>query len=109
MTVLVITGTGTGVGKTITTAALTAAARQAGVDVAKAQLANILVGTRVEVVDQKKAALQSAQANFQLADKTYARIKDLAGTGNAPLQRLDEATNSLEVAAWPFFAMAGMS
>ena len=34
MTVLVITGTGTGVGKTITTAALTAAARQAGVDVA---------------------------------------------------------------------------
>ena len=34
MTVLVVTGTGTGVGKTITTAALTAAARQAGVDVA---------------------------------------------------------------------------
>src|SRR6202012_168046 len=59
---------------------------------------NILVGTRVEVVDQKKAALESAQSNFQLADKTYARIKDLAGTGNAPLQRLDEATNSLEVA-----------
>jgi HlyD family secretion protein len=71
---------------------------QAGVDVAKAQLANILVGTRVEVIDQKKAALESADANFQLADKTYARIKDLAGTGNAPLQRLDEATNSLEVA-----------
>ena len=34
MTVLVITGTGTGVGKTIATAALTSAARQAGVDVA---------------------------------------------------------------------------
>ena len=34
MTVLVVTGTGTGVGKTITTAALTAAARHAGVDVA---------------------------------------------------------------------------
>jgi HlyD family secretion protein len=71
---------------------------QARVDVAKAQLANILVGTRVEVVDQKKAALESAQSNFQLADKTYARIKDLAGTGNAPLQRLDEVTNTLEVA-----------
>ena len=71
---------------------------EAGVEVAKAQLANILVGTRVEVVDQKKAALESAQANFQLADKTYARIKDLAGTGNAPLQQLDQATNSLEVA-----------
>jgi dethiobiotin synthetase len=34
LTVLVITGTGTGVGKTIATAALTSAARQAGVDVA---------------------------------------------------------------------------
>src|ERR1700758_1407924 len=70
----------------------------AGVDVAKAQLANILVGTRGGVVDQKKAALESAQANFQLADKTYARVKDLAGSGNAPLQRLDEVTNSREVA-----------
>ena len=34
MTVLIVTGTGTGVGKTIATAALTSAARQAGVDVA---------------------------------------------------------------------------
>jgi HlyD family secretion protein len=71
---------------------------EAGVGVAKAQLANILVGTRVEVIDQKKAAVQSAQSNFVLAQKTYDRIKDLAGTGNAPLQRLDEVTNSLEVA-----------
>jgi HlyD family secretion protein len=71
---------------------------EAGVDVAKAQLANILVGTRAEIVDQKKAALESAQANFILAQKTYNRIKDLAGTGNAPLQQLDQATNSLEVA-----------
>jgi dethiobiotin synthetase len=34
LTVLVVTGTGTGVGKTVATAALTSAARQAGVDVA---------------------------------------------------------------------------
>ena len=71
---------------------------QAGVDVAKAQLANTLVGTRAEIVSQKKAAVESADANFTLADKTYARIKDLAGSGNAPLQRLDEVTNSREVA-----------
>ena len=71
---------------------------QAGVDVAKAQFANILVGTRAEIVSQKKAAVESADANFTLADKTYARIKDLAGSGNAPLQRLDEVTNSREVA-----------
>ncbi len=71
---------------------------QAGVDVAKAQLANILVGTRPEVIAQKKAALESAQSNFTLANRTFDRIKDLAGSGNAPLQRLDEVTNSLEVA-----------
>jgi HlyD family secretion protein len=71
---------------------------EAGVGVAKAQLANILAGTRAEVIAQKKAALESAQANFQLADRTYARIKELAGSGNAPLQRLDEATNAREVA-----------
>src|SRR5271166_2389399 len=71
---------------------------QAGVDVASAQLANILAGTRAEVVAQRKASLETAQANFALAKQTYDRIKDLAGTGNAPLQRLDEATNSLEVA-----------
>jgi dethiobiotin synthetase len=34
LTVLIVTGTGTGVGKTVTTAALTSAARQAGIDVA---------------------------------------------------------------------------
>jgi dethiobiotin synthetase len=34
LTVLIVTGTGTGVGKTVATAALTSAARQAGVDVA---------------------------------------------------------------------------
>ncbi|UQX09784.1 dethiobiotin synthase [Candidatus Mycobacterium methanotrophicum] len=34
MTVLFVTGTGTGVGKTVATAALTSAARQAGIDVA---------------------------------------------------------------------------
>ena len=44
---------------------------QAGVDVAKAQLANILVGTRAEVVDQKKA--RSGERRGQLP----ARRQDL--------------------------------
>jgi HlyD family secretion protein len=71
---------------------------QAGVDVASSQLANILVGTRAEVIAQRKAEFESAQANLELAQRTYDRIKELAGSGNAPLQRLDEVTNSLEVA-----------
>jgi HlyD family secretion protein len=71
---------------------------EAGVDVAKAQLANILAGTRAETVAQRKAEVGSAEANLALAQRTYDRIKELAGNGNAPLQRLDEVTNSLDVA-----------
>ena len=71
---------------------------QAGLAVAAAQLANVLVGTRAEELAQRKAAVESATANLTLAQQTYDRIKELARTGNAPLQRLDEATNSLQVA-----------
>jgi len=71
---------------------------QAGVDVAKAQLDNILAGTRAETIAQRKAEQEAAEANFDLAQRTYGRVKELAGSGNAPLQRLDESTNSLEVA-----------
>jgi HlyD family secretion protein len=71
---------------------------QAAMAVASAQLANIEAGTRAEVLAQRKAAVESAAANLTLAERTYNRIKELAATGNAPLQRLDEATNSLQVA-----------
>ncbi len=71
---------------------------EAGLAVASAQLANTLVGTRVEVLAQRKAAVESASANLTLAQQTYDRVKELARTGNAPLQKLDEATDNLKVA-----------
>src|SRR5208282_1728866 len=71
---------------------------EAGLAVASAQLANIEVGTRAEIIAQRKAATESAAANLTLAQKTYDRVKELTRTGNAPLQRLDEVTNSLQVA-----------
>ena len=71
---------------------------QAGLKLAVAQLANIEVGTRVEVIAQRKAAVDTATANLTLAQRTYDRVKELAGSGNAPIQRLDESTNSLQVA-----------
>ena len=71
---------------------------EAGLAVASAQLANVLAGTRAEVIAQRKAAVESAAANLTLSQQTYDRIKELARTGNAPLQRLDEVTNSLQVA-----------
>ena len=63
--------------------------------VADAQLANIKVGTRSEVIAARKAALERAQAALVLAQKTYERVRPLAEQGNAPQARLDQATNSL--------------
>jgi HlyD family secretion protein len=63
--------------------------------VADAQLANINVGTRVEVIAARKAALERAQASVILAQKTYERVRQLAEHGNAPQARLDQVTDSL--------------
>ena len=71
---------------------------EAGLGVAAAQLANIEAGTRAEVVAQRKAAVDNAAANLTLSQRTYDRVKELAGSGNAPIQRLDESTDSLQVA-----------
>jgi HlyD family secretion protein len=71
---------------------------EASLAVASANLANIEVGTRAEDIAQRKASEDSAAAQLTLAQQTYGRVKELAGNGNAPLQRLDEATNSLKTA-----------
>jgi HlyD family secretion protein len=63
--------------------------------VAEAQLANIKVGTRVEVIAARKAELERAQASVVLAQKTYDRVSQLAEHGNAPIARLDQATDAL--------------
>jgi HlyD family secretion protein len=63
--------------------------------VAQAQLANINVGTRAEVIAARKAAMERAQASVVLAQKTYDRVSQLAEHGNAPQARLDQATDAL--------------
>ena len=73
-------------------------AATAALGVAKANLANIEAGVRPEQIAQKKAATDIANANLLLSDKTYKRVNELAAGGNAPLQRLDEASNTLQVA-----------
>jgi HlyD family secretion protein len=65
---------------------------------AEAELLRVEAGTRAEVLAQRKAAVETATSNLTLAQRTFARVKELATGGNAPLQRLDEATNSLQVA-----------
>ena len=50
--------------------------------VADAQLANVLVGTRVEVIAARKAEMERAQAALVLAQKTFDRTHTLADQGD---------------------------
>src|SRR5215470_12342847 len=63
--------------------------------VAEAQLANILVGTRVETIAARKAEMERAQAALVLAQKTFDRTHTLTEQGNAPQARLDQVTDTL--------------
>jgi len=66
--------------------------------VADAQLANVLVGTRVETIAARKAEMERAQAAVVLAQKTFDRTNTLTQQGNAPQARLDQVTDSLHEA-----------
>ena len=66
--------------------------------VAAADLKRIEVGTRAEVIAQRRAALASAEASARLAEQTYDRTKQLTARDFASVQKLDEATASLDVA-----------
>ena len=66
--------------------------------VAQADLTRILVGTRAEVVAERKAALAAAEADATLAQQTFDRTKQLTARDFAPVQKLDEMTRSLDVA-----------
>jgi len=69
--------------------------------VADAQLANVLVGTRVETIAARKAEMERAQAAVVLAQKTFDRTNTLTQQGNAPQARLDQVTDSLHEAERP--------
>lgn len=71
---------------------------RAAMAVAEAQLANILVGTRPEVIAARKAELERAEAALVLAQKTFDRTNTLTGQGNASQARLDQATDTLHEA-----------
>src|SRR6202051_1848189 len=68
---------------------------RAAMAVAEAQLANVLIGTRVETIAARKAEMERAQAALVLAQKSFDRTQTLAGQGNAPKPRLDQMTDTL--------------
>jgi HlyD family secretion protein len=63
--------------------------------VTEAQLANVMVGTRVETIAARKAEMERAEAAQVLAQKTFDRAKTLTEQGNAPQARLDQTTDAL--------------
>jgi HlyD family secretion protein len=66
--------------------------------VADAELERINVGTRSEIVAQRKAEIDRANADLTLAQQTFNRTKQLAADRFAPLSKLDQDTNALTLA-----------
>jgi HlyD family secretion protein len=71
---------------------------EAALLVALADLKRIEVGTRVEIVNARRAALAAAEANAHLAEQTWNRTQQLTTRDFASVQKLDEATATLDVA-----------
>ena len=68
-------------------------------DAAKAQLDELLAGTRPEDIDQARANYAAAQASLADAQATFARQKDLAARNVSSQQQLDDARMALDSAA----------
>lgn len=71
---------------------------EAARSVAQADFKRIEVGTRAEVIASRRAALEAAEANAHLAAQTYDRTKQLTNRDFASVQKLDEATATLDMA-----------
>jgi len=71
---------------------------QATLGVAAAELARINAGTRQEIVAVRQAEIDRAEANLTLARQTHERLAQLAAQNIASQQKLDEATDALQVA-----------
>jgi HlyD family secretion protein len=79
---------------------LVAELRQAEAEkiVAEAELQRIKVGTRPEIIAQRKAEIDRAVADVTLAQQTYERTRQLAARQFAPQSKLDEDTDGLTLA-----------
>src|SRR5215470_15116315 len=79
---------------------LVAELRQAEAEktVADAELERIRVGTRSEIIAQRKAEIDRAAADLTLAQQTYERTRQLAARQFAPQSKLDEDTDALTLA-----------
>jgi HlyD family secretion protein len=72
--------------------------------VADAELARINVGTRSEIIAQRKAEI--AAADLTLAQQTYNRTRQLAAAKFAPQSKLDQDTSLVDLSdTWLGFSL----
>ena len=71
---------------------------EAALGTARANLANLLAGTRIEKIEQAKAVLHQAQANLTNVEKEYQRMKQLAAIGAVAQRQLDAVIAQYESA-----------
>jgi HlyD family secretion protein len=71
---------------------------EAAQKVAEAELARIRVGTRAEVIAERKAAIDRADADVVLAKQNFERTRRLATDQYAPQAQLDQMTDQLAIA-----------
>lgn len=76
-----------------------AAAAQAQIEAAAANLANLKTGARSEELQVTQASLMQAEANLALAQQNFSRAQDLFSKGTAPKSQLDQAQASLDAAS----------
>jgi HlyD family secretion protein len=79
---------------------------EAGKLVADAELARINVGTRSEIIAQRKAEIDRAAADLTLAQQTFNRTKQLAAAKFAPQSKLDQDTSLVDLSdSWLGFSL----
>ena len=66
--------------------------------VADAELQRIKVGTRAEIIAQRKAEIDRAAADLTLAQQTFNRTRQLAAQQFAPQSKLDQDADALTLA-----------
>ena len=66
--------------------------------VADAELQRIKVGTRAEIIAQRKAEIDRAAADLTLAQQTFSRTRQLAAQQFAPQSKLDQDADALTLA-----------
>ncbi len=71
---------------------------EAGVDLARAQLALLREGARREDIQQAEAALRQTEASFTVADDDARRMRALEATGSATPKQREDAEARLTVA-----------